>query len=191
MKKALNPSNPETAAEIARNIQKLKKGKDFPNSVSFVVGGEDVSAAEFYRQAVGSEPGPSSHPSGLFSGDPRGPVCERHPTLAGGDPDAPSSPESNHPKTVPEILREAADTYEQRNKLYGDNYKKFGNWASQLFPDGLTVKTVDDWNRLGVLVLKMSKMGRYAENWDKGGHPDSLLDDVVYTAMLSELDGEE
>jgi hypothetical protein len=97
----------------------------------------------------------------------------------------------NSCKYVPTLLREAASTYEQRNKVYGDNYKKFGVVMSALFPEGLVVNSVDDWNRLGTLVQKVSKLTRYIENYSKGGHPDSLLDDIVYTSMLSELDSNE
>jgi hypothetical protein len=39
-------------------------------------------------------------------------------------------------KTVPEILREMADIYEERNPTYGNNYKEFGAWVNKLFPLG-------------------------------------------------------
>lgn len=90
--------------------------------------------------------------------------------------------------TVPEMLRECASTYEQRNAMYGDTYKRFGHVLSAIFPDGLTIKGVDDWNRLGCFILKMGKVTRYAANYTRGGHDDSLLDDAVYTTMLRELD---
>lgn len=93
-------------------------------------------------------------------------------------------------KTVPEMLREAADVFEERSALYGDNYKRFGFLMAALFPLGLTIKSVDDWNRLGVLVQKVSKLTRYAQQWGNGGHADSLIDDSVYTTMLRELDSE-
>lgn len=91
---------------------------------------------------------------------------------------------------VPEALRSAAHIYEERNKTYGNNYKEFGHWVSQLFLAGLSVSTAEDFNRLGVLIQMLSKISRYAENWDKGGHDDSLDDLVVYTMMLKELDAE-
>lgn len=93
-------------------------------------------------------------------------------------------------KPVPETLRDLAKLYEQRNKVYGNNYKKFGNILFALFPDGLTFKDADDFNRLGVFVQLMSKLSRYTENFNKGGHADSLDDLAVYTMMLQELDGE-
>lgn len=92
-------------------------------------------------------------------------------------------------KTVPEMLREGADVYEERNKLYGDNYKNFGNAFAPLLA-GITLNTPADVNRIGVLIQMLSKISRYVENWARGGHDDSLLDLSVYTTMLRELDME-
>jgi len=93
-------------------------------------------------------------------------------------------------RTVPELLRAAAEIYEERNKLYGDNYKRFGKVMEVLFPNGLTLKTTDDFNRFGVFVQIVSKQTRYAEMFSRGGHPDSLDDTSVYAMMLRELDVE-
>lgn len=91
---------------------------------------------------------------------------------------------------VPEMLREGADTYEERNALYGDNYKTFGTLMCSLFPLGVSCRSVDDFNRLGVLVQIAGKLGRYCEQFEAGGHDDSLLDLAVYSQMLRELDEE-
>lgn len=91
-------------------------------------------------------------------------------------------------KKVPEMLRDAANIYEERNKLYGDNYKRFGYIMKELFPQGLELKGPDDFNRYGVFVQVVSKITRYAENFDRGGHADSLDDMAVYGMMLQELD---
>lgn len=90
-------------------------------------------------------------------------------------------------KSVPEILRECAATYEQRNKLYGDNYKKFGHAMHSIFPNGLTLKTPEDFNRLGIFIQCLSKLTRYSEALGRGGHQDSAHDLTVYAAMLEEL----
>jgi hypothetical protein len=91
-------------------------------------------------------------------------------------------------KKVPEMLRDAAAIYEERNKLYGDNYKRFGYMMAELFPNGLSLKGPDDFNRIGIFVQVVSKLTRYSENLTRGGHADSLDDMAVYAMMLQELD---
>ena len=91
---------------------------------------------------------------------------------------------------VPEMLREGAATYEERNALYGDNYRNFGRVMRALFPRDIECQTADDYNRLGVIVQIVGKLGRYCEQFEAGGHDDSLLDLAVYSQMLRELDEE-
>lgn len=90
--------------------------------------------------------------------------------------------------SVPENLRHAADIFEERSKIYGDNYKRFGYIMVGLFPNGLSLKSPEDFGRMGVFVQIVSKMTRYAEQFEKGGHPDSLDDTSVYSMMLQDLD---
>ena len=89
-----------------------------------------------------------------------------------------------------DILEAGAKTYREKNAVYGDNYKKVGHVMVGLFPDGLTVATVDDWNRLHIMLLEVVKMTRYVQNWAHGGHSDSNLDRAVYAAMLESIDME-
>lgn len=94
-------------------------------------------------------------------------------------------------KTVPEMLREAAATYEERNAIYGDNYKHFGSVMVALLQGRFVfLDNADDHNRFGVFTQIVSKLTRYAENFSSGGHDDSLLDMSVYCAMLRELDSD-
>ena len=94
--------------------------------------------------------------------------------------------------TVDEALKILADLFLDRNKLYGDNYKKFGALmlALQAFVPGgsFPTETKDDWNRLGLLVMLASKLSRYCSKYMDGGHPDSLDDNSVYSQMLNEID---
>ena len=92
---------------------------------------------------------------------------------------------------VPEMLRESAQTFEERNKVYGDNYRKFGRVMAAIFPEGIEIRTPEDHNRFGVFVQMVGKVTRYAENFNRGGHADSLLDLAVYSQMLRELDEDE
>ena len=89
---------------------------------------------------------------------------------------------------VPELLKEKAKLYEQRNAMYGDNYKRFGAIMQLLFPGGITLANEDDHNRFGVFVQIVSKVTRYAAQFEVGGHPDSMDDIAVYAMMLQELD---
>jgi hypothetical protein len=89
---------------------------------------------------------------------------------------------------VPDELRNAASLYEERNKLYGDNYKYIGTVAMSMFPKGLELKTAEDFNRFGTFWAILVKMTRYAEMYSKGGHADSLDDITVYSQMMKELD---
>lgn len=89
-----------------------------------------------------------------------------------------------------EILQAAAQTNLDKQKEYGDNYLKFGSVFAALFPDGLVSKTFDDHNRLHLLIQIIVKITRYAENFNRGGHQDSLRDLAVYSAMLEAYDAE-
>ena len=90
-------------------------------------------------------------------------------------------------KDVPGILREAADTYESRNPIYGDAYKHYGATMMGFFPQGLYINEPEDWNRFGLFSMMVSKMTRIAANLTTGGHRDSSLDLSVYAAMMTEL----
>lgn len=90
-------------------------------------------------------------------------------------------------KKVPDMLRDAAKIYEERNRMYGDNYKKFGH-ALQPLMQNIKLKSPEDFNRFGILNQLFSKLTRYANMFDSGGHDDSLDDITVYAQMLKELD---
>lgn len=90
-------------------------------------------------------------------------------------------------KTVPELLREGAETYEQRNALYKDNYKRIGHMMPYIFPNGVPPMTPEGWNRFFCWFMSFGKMIRYGMQMEEGGHKDSAHDSMVYSAMLEEL----
>lgn len=92
--------------------------------------------------------------------------------------------------TVPDRLARLGDTYRDRNKSYGNNYKMFGKMMLGIFPDGVTLKSERDFTRFGVFVQMAAKFGRYGNSF-KTGHPDSLDDLSVYSQMLLEVDCEQ
>lgn len=91
-------------------------------------------------------------------------------------------------KTVAEILESGANTFRERNAVYGDNYLRVGKMMEAMFPQGITIKTAKDWNRIHFLLLSIVKQSRYATNFEKGGHADSIHDAMVYCAFLEMID---
>ena len=91
-------------------------------------------------------------------------------------------------ETVPQKLRNAARTFEQRNAAYGNSYQRTGALLLALFPEGgiPATKTEQDAARLGHLLMAVMKLQRYALNFSNGGHKDSAHDLMVYAAMLEE-----
>ena len=64
----------------------------------------------------------------------------------------------------------------------------FRSLMCALFPNGIVLKTPEDHNRFGVLTMIASKLNRYCNNFESGGHADSIHDLGVYAFMLEELD---
>ena len=91
---------------------------------------------------------------------------------------------------VSENLKNAAEIYDSRNEIYSDTYKRVGHMMRAMFPDGIKLDNVSDFNRYGILHTMASKMCRYASCFELGGHADSLDDISVYAMMEQELDNE-
>lgn len=98
-------------------------------------------------------------------------------------------PEANW--SVSAALHSLANIYEERNATYGDSYHRFGEVLEILFPEGLTLKGANDFNRFIAYFNSMGKLVRYAPNFELGGHADSLDDCSVYSQMLRQLDWEK
>lgn len=90
-------------------------------------------------------------------------------------------------KRAPDFLEAGAATFRERNAIYGDNYLSAGEYMAGLFPDGLALKTPDEWRRFCLFFHCAAKLQRYAQNLAKGGHADSAHDLMVYAAMLEEV----
>lgn len=87
------------------------------------------------------------------------------------------------------ILEMAAQTYKERNAVYGDNYKRVGKAMQALFPNGVVLNGEASFNRWHILELIVVKLSRYAVAMERGGsHQDSLRDMAVYSAILEEID---
>lgn len=93
-------------------------------------------------------------------------------------------------KSVPQALADLGKLYEDRNAQYGSNYKFFGYVLSGMFPDGITLKTPEQFNRFALFLNVVHKCTRYARAMPDEGHADSCDDICVYSAMLNEVDQE-
>lgn len=91
------------------------------------------------------------------------------------------------PDRAPEILEAGAATFRARNAAYGNDYHRFGELMQAMFPGGIEPQDEAGWSRLGVFVMCLGKLGRYAAQFERGGHRDSAHDLMVYAAMLQEL----
>ena len=86
-----------------------------------------------------------------------------------------------------EILDDMSDTYRERNKIYGDNYKKAGKVMEVLFPQGVKLERADQFLKLHLLEMIVMKLTRFTNS--NLTHKDSIHDLAVYAAMLEgELD---
>ncbi len=90
---------------------------------------------------------------------------------------------------APDLLEKGAETFRERNAVYGDNYLQWGGICTAMFPEGLRIEAGDaaGFNRLGVFIQCLHKLTRYASTLERGGHRDSAHDLMVYGAMLEEL----
>lgn len=87
--------------------------------------------------------------------------------------------------TVPDALRAAAETFEERNREYGENYMLIGNAMKALFPNGVHLQTADEFLRWHIFELIVIKLSRLATT--RLSHEDSARDITVYGAMLEKL----
>jgi len=88
-------------------------------------------------------------------------------------------------KNAADILADMAQTFRERNKVYGDNYKRVGDVMVALFPEGVQLKTQEDFNTWHLFELMIVKLTRFANSGLT--HVDSIHDCAVYAAMVQSL----
>lgn len=99
-------------------------------------------------------------------------------------PDPFITPPPDPAATVPDLLRAAARTFEERNRIYGSNYKMVGPMMKVLFPDGVPPDLVTT-HRFHLFELILVKLSRFAISGLS--HQDSIRDLTVYAAMVEAL----
>ena len=101
--------------------------------------------------------------------------------------------EESKNKNAGERLRGLSKLYSQRGKLYKDGYKRGGIILKALFPKGVDQTNIVALNRYTLVMYMVTKLVRYCDNFEVGGHEDSLDDLAVYAEILNsyDLEGEE
>ena len=84
-----------------------------------------------------------------------------------------------------DVLQGMADTYRERNKVYGDNFRNVGHVMAALHPRGAGLQTPADHELFHLWSLLIVKLTRFA-NSDLT-HIDSIHDAAVYAAMIEAI----
>lgn len=82
------------------------------------------------------------------------------------------------------VLEAMAATFRQRNSEYGDNYLTLGAVMAALFPEGVTLKTEEDFIKYHFFDWAIGKFTRFTRTGMQ--HMDSLHDCAVYLAMMED-----
>lgn len=92
-----------------------------------------------------------------------------------------------------DLLQQSADLFRTKNKEHGDAYYKVGQMLHVLYPDGLTLNSLEDFTIIGTLVQILFKLARTSNTCfgDKDlvydSRTDSPTDSSVYNMMLVEI----
>jgi len=87
-------------------------------------------------------------------------------------------------------LQSAMDKFKERDDEYGNAFKNHGHIIKAFFPEGLHLDNARDMCRFAVFQAIIGKLNRYAANFNRGGHQDSIHDAICFCAMLEELDAD-
>lgn len=90
---------------------------------------------------------------------------------------------TTHPVT--QLLQSALTTFQERNAVYGDNWRQYGTVMAMLYPGGLHLETPDDFAKFSIISHLVGKLTRYVHQ--PKGHLDSAHDMIVYAAILEHL----
>ena len=88
---------------------------------------------------------------------------------------------------VSDKLRCLAAAQAKKEREYGEAYLLKGKVMLALFDGPVTLETESDYARYSIVDFMVSKMIRYASNFETG-HADSLDDIAIYSQMLQRLD---
>lgn len=86
---------------------------------------------------------------------------------------------------IDNTLAEMATTFSNRNAVYKNNHVMVGRVMAAFFPDGVTLKTPEDFEKWSFFEAKIIKLTRFVAS--DLTHEDSILDDGVISAMMKTL----
>jgi len=94
------------------------------------------------------------------------------------------APREDNPQTADVILWQMAETFKERNAVYGDNYRMIAPMVKILFPNGVPpdVIVTDQWHLFELILVKLSRFA--ISNLT---HTDSIHDASVYGAMIESI----
>lgn len=81
-----------------------------------------------------------------------------------------------------DLLADMANTYRERNAVYGDNWRCVGDVMMALYPNGVKLCTADEFNQWHLFELIVVKLTRFVNS--QLTHADSIHDIAVYAAMI-------
>lgn len=91
--------------------------------------------------------------------------------------------------TVIDKLQQALETAKERGETYRhDGHELTGAALAILIPEGITLKTAEDYTRFQLFINVAIKFSRYCVNYNKGGHKDSIHDLGIYAFNLEDYD---
>lgn len=88
-------------------------------------------------------------------------------------------------KSAADILGDMAETYRQRNAVYGNNFRLVGDVMKALHPKGVQLHSAEDHELFHLWSLVIVKLSRFATSGLK--HEDSVHDSAVYCAMIEAI----
>ena len=88
------------------------------------------------------------------------------------------------PTNAADALQQMADTYRERNAVYGSNYRMVGPMMRVLFPQGVPPELLHS-DHFHLFELILVKLSRFAVS--NLSHVDSIHDAAVYAAMIEAI----
>ncbi len=94
-------------------------------------------------------------------------------------------PQCDKKISVPDLLTDMANTYRERNAVYGDNWRTVGTVMAALYPKGVVLHSADEFNKWHLFELIIVKLTRFVNS--QLNHADSIHDIAVYAAMIEAI----